>query len=230
MRLPKKPFLHLASSLLLLSVGAGGYWIYSQSPSRVLYEAALAAYDRQDLQAVVGLIQGKERTLLRYEEGCPLMVSTYARLEKLPELASTAWLCIEAKQNLDVAFDGYAKSLMQQSKIPLAIEQLTAHLPKAATYRQLATLANLELLRGNLPAARGLFLQVVAKADVWSMYVGRILKSPTLPQDATFIDSLVEIVSKKKAVVLEVEGPLQKKAAEYKLDAAVQKLAQRQGG
>ena len=220
-------YLSLFFLLLLLSVGGGGYWVYRQSPSHIRYDAALAAYDKQDLPTVISLIAGKERTLLHYEEGCELMVSTYARMEKTAELESTAWLCIEAHQSVDIAFDGYANSLAKQDKIPLAIEKLTAQLSKDATYRQLATLANLELLRKNLPAARGLFLQVVAKADVWSMYVGRILKSPTLPEDSTFLQHLIEIISQKKSVVPEVENPLLAKASAYKLDVAVKKLQAR---
>jgi len=119
-------------------------WVYQQSPSREVYAAALAAYDKGDLPRAAALIKGKERTLLSYDEGCALMVSTYARLENVYELEDISWACIEAKKNLDVAVDGYAKSLTHQGKAAVALERMRAVLPQPLSERQKKALSILE--------------------------------------------------------------------------------------
>ncbi|NRA43796.1 MAG: hypothetical protein HRU09_02445 [Oligoflexales bacterium] len=194
-----------------------------------VWQEVYELYQKDDYQGAEAKLFPHWRDFPELENGCELMVSVFAEAKNIEFLEQASKKCIEMQKGGDTIIEGLAYSLSFQGKVNEGIEQLEALRAKQSSPRLLVALSRLQLMLGRDEQARRIYLDAIADADVWSMWVSYALKVPIFVENQEFLEEVIRIVVSKPHVHEQVEMQLLAKANKLKDKLAYKQLAKRLG-
>ena len=191
------------------------------------YDKALKLYEQQDFVSLAKMIEPKIDDFLDFPEGCSLVVSVYAQLNKMVLLEAASNKCLKKEDSSGIAYEGLAASLSAQNRHEEAIQHLEQLAEKKYHDRLFLSLGQLYLLTKDFDKAHQVLLQLIKRSEMWSTWLIRIMSLKHLNQDQAFLSDLVDIVCTKKVYNQKVETILLEKISKLGFVKIAQKLENR---
>lgn len=194
-----------AAILLFLSFFYESPLLSSQAKNSKLFEEASQLYKNKALNAAFALLENNYTDILSEDEGCELVISTFASLQKISPTLSASEKCMELDKGVGISHEAYAMATASVGEFEKGSTKLSEEVLKHPNARIHSALAQLYVYQKQDQKAHFHLLRAIEIGSPWSTWLARVSSSRSFYENKDFLTELVSLLETKKDVVSDAE-------------------------
>ncbi len=197
-----------------------GLLYYGTRPSKStaeLFTLMKKSYDEGNFDQTKSLSMGHWPELIQVEDGCELLVSTFAFLKDFDSLWTVSLSCHQAGKGLGISQEALAYAAKSLGRLNEGIQILKEKTNVSQSDRAVIALAWLYFYKEEFVDAKREFLAAIITSEIWSVWLTQVLRLEALMSDIEFVAKLVATISAKERSFPTIEKKLYDRAKKLKI-------------